>query len=1323
MQDFTLKRRFYTVSSMVKLVKLYISGIRSFGAGDADPQNIKFSSPLTVILGPNGSGKTTVIEALKFACTGELPEGSERGQGFIHDPKLSGSFKVKGQVRLKLQDHRGVEFSIFKTCQVVQNADDKLTFKRLDASLQIQKPDGQKRDVSGRCIDIDIQCRQIIGVSPAIINNVIFCHQENANWPLADGKKLKEKFDEIFDAVTYNKFIEHARKTIKDGKVELRIQEANVKASKEKKREAENLFNTLNDCKGRLNDIEKQIDEKKQALQPINTRIKEILKIEDELLEIRAELARKETEVANSRKNQEFILKNLDHKEFEGSDEDLQEEINSFSSNRKQCEQRKLVLEEKKSAIEDEERKISAENTKLQVKIGQLKQQKEHYKKLCADGNALLVKIKNDFSLTGEVNFSNVSSLKRALTEIEGSLESEKQSLDELSKKFEAEDAEMQSLIDEKNKKLTEIRQSVQMKQDFSRENEQKIRDINFELDDLCFADEQLNQLKTKIERIDADLAKLNAETDVNDLSHKVDEEKKNKRTLQDELNSLDNIYKKLQQNSEIDVELDLQRNETRKLESDINKLRSKNFDNFKNLFGDNVPESSLKKCVEKLLQIEQRKYDDFTSRISKKEKEIATLTAKLAAENEKLKHFTTELEKGKEQISTLCKEKTLQPMLSETEELLEKQQKEKGKLSAAKVIYEQFISEFEQDKPCCPVCQTDFTNKREATRKIIQFIAEKIRNIPNQLASVEENLKINQELYSKLLQLKPVNEKIRLLTTENIPTINREIESLDASLKRNKTDLEKLTKAVVQPKLHLDICRNVMPDAALIDQQKTALDAAKTKIVTLEGRLIKVPTDRSKQQVEMDMDKIKEDITTAEQNIESWQKKIDQFKTRNQQFRDDKNRLVQQQLDIQKAVQNKPKLEEQSKELQEKNVKLSKEIEELRSQESPLENELEEIKNRKETTKTRNQRTINEEQKALIAKRDGFKKLKELQNEVESHLRKNVDTSFDEALETLKENKTKLESLVEGKNKVLKTISELNTQLATQDTLFKSLENNLLLRKTRVEEKRAVDELQKIKEKTKKFDHIAIDREKEDLARERQELNNEIFKKSGEQSELLKRIKDDEKLLAKPENRDAHKNYKIDCYKYAVRDQALKDLERYVKNFENALMQFHTSCMRQINERVRQLWREIYRGGDIDHIQIKTEATTGTQLRRSFKYRVVQVKNGVELDMSGRCSAGQKVLASIIIRLALAERFSINCGILALDEPTTNLDKENIISLSSALVNIVNSRKMEENFQLIVITHDEEFLQELKHVDGMDHYWRVSRNDTGTSVIRKMHI
>ena len=46
------------------------------------------------------------------------------------------------------------------------------------------------------------------------------------------------------------------------------------------------------------------------------------------------------------------------------------------------------------------------------------------------------------------------------------------------------------------------------------------------------------------------------------------------------------------------------------------------------------------------------------------------------------------------------------------------------------------------------------------------------------------------------------------------------------------------------------------------------------------------------------------------------------------------------------------------------------------------------------------------------------------------------------------------------------------------------------------------------------------------------------------------------------------------------------------------------------------------------------------------------------------------------MIRLALAESFCLNCGILALDEPTTNLDAANSESFAVALKEVIKSRR-----------------------------------------------
>lgn len=168
--------------------------------------------------------------------------------------------------------------------------------------------------------------------------------------------------------------------------------------------------------------------------------------------------------------------------------------------------------------------------------------------------------------------------------------------------------------------------------------------------------------------------------------------------------------------------------------------------------------------------------------------------------------------------------------------------------------------------------------------------------------------------------------------------------------------------------------------------------------------------------------------------------------------------------------------------------------------------------------------------------------------------------------------------------------------------------------------------------------------------------------------------------------------------------------------------MQYHSLKMEEINRIAEELWKRTYQGTDVDTILIRSDhAAAGGN--RSYNYRVCMVKQDAEMDMRGRCSAGQRVLASIIIRLALAECFGVKCGLIALDEPTTNLDRDNIRSLAESLHDIIRARQQQSNFQLIVITHDEEFLQYMQCADFCDTYYRISRTDRQKSKIERQSI
>jgi len=79
---------------------------------------------------------------------------------------------------------------------------------------------------------------------------------------------------------------------------------------------------------------------------------------------------------------------------------------------------------------------------------------------------------------------------------------------------------------------------------------------------------------------------------------------------------------------------------------------------------------------------------------------------------------------------------------------------------------------------------------------------------------------------------------------------------------------------------------------------------------------------------------------------------------------------------------------------------------------------------------------------------------------------------------------------------------------------------------------------------------------------------------------------------------------------------------------------------MDQVNRIIAEVWREIYHEGDIASIEVHTQIETDAKKRRNYKYSILMQKRSIntsKIEMRGRCSMGQKVLASIVIRLALA--------------------------------------------------------------------------------------
>lgn len=218
-----------------------------------------------------------------------------------------------------------------------------------------------------------------------------------------------------------------------------------------------------------------------------------------------------------------------------------------------------------------------------------------------------------------------------------------------------------------------------------------------------------------------------------------------------------------------------------------------------------------------------------------------------------------------------------------------------------------------------------------------------------------------------------------------------------------------------------------------------------------------------------------------------------------------------------------------------------------------------------------------------------------------------------------------------------------------------------------------------------------------ESAAKKKQRSDSSKARLEGRRGEMVEQIRSLNRKLSSQEYKDIDERHRVAMIKHETTQIAVEDLDKYAGALDKALLRFHSIKIGDINKIIKELWILTYKGEDINNIEIVSGHDSGSRASKSYNYRVVMTKGDTKLDMRGRCSAGQRVLASIVIRLALAETFGVNFGCIALDEPTVNLDYNNKKGLAIALAQIVAARALQRNFQLILITHDEDFVVMMK--------------------------
>lgn len=139
------------------------------------------------------------------------------------------------QVRLKFKSTSNAEMVATRSLQLTVKKTTR-SMKTLEGSLSMIK-NGERTVMSSRVAELDLILPQSLGVSQAVLNSVIFCHQDDSLWPMSQPLVLKKKFDEIFEALKYTKAIDNIkllRKKQNEDLGKFKIMEQHAKENKDK---------------------------------------------------------------------------------------------------------------------------------------------------------------------------------------------------------------------------------------------------------------------------------------------------------------------------------------------------------------------------------------------------------------------------------------------------------------------------------------------------------------------------------------------------------------------------------------------------------------------------------------------------------------------------------------------------------------------------------------------------------------------------------------------------------------------------------------------------------------------------------------------------------------------------------------------------------------------------------------------------------------------------------------------------------------------------------------------------------------------------------
>ncbi|KAM9847048.1 DNA repair protein RAD50 isoform 2-T2 [Aulostomus maculatus] len=1138
---------------MSKIDKMSILGVRSFGIEDKDKQVISFFTPLTVLVGPNGAGKTTIIECLRYATSGELPPGS-KGGAFVHDPRDAHETDVRAQIRLLFSDVNGDKVTIHRSMSCTQKAKN-YSFKSLEQVITRVK-DGEKVSLSSKCGELDREMISALGVSKPVLNHVIFCHQEESNWPLSEGKALKDKFDSIFAATKYIKALETMRQlrlkqtqTVKECQVELRYLKQNKEKAQQIRETMASKEAQLMASKDSIQQIESQMHPLENCLTDIDCKLGKVMKLD---MDIKALDSRKK-QMEEDNKELEETMEQV----FQGSTEQLQETYQNHQRTVREKERRLTDCQKELERAGRECQRLNRVKADLLVEQGRLQLEADRHTQNIKNRDTQVRSLSSFLEMEGydRLPFTalQLESFHQQVTQRQ---EEEKQSVAQVLADLQEKEQQKQQYIDEIRDKKTGLERTVELKRDLQGKKQQELRNVRAELQRLEGSSGRMQELENELAKAERELQAALQTSNVEELKVEVVELQREKAELDRTQRRLDQEMESLNTHTTARTQMDMLKKDKTEKEEQVRKIKSRHTEDLVSLLG-HFPN---KRELEDWLYSKSKEINNTRDRLAKLNKDLASSEQNKSHIAAELRKKEQQLVSDEEKFFNVCGSQDLEQDLGKVQEDLEKISKQRAMLAGATAVYTQFISQLtEEREPCCPVCQRTFSAESDL-QEVISDMQSKLRLVPDKLKNTEQDLKRKEKRRDEMMTLRPVRISIVQLQEKELPELRNRLQTVNREIEKLKGDVEEQETLLAMLMSEEETAKACRQDIAFMDRYLMDLKEVERKIAQHAAKLQGLDLTRTIQQVSQEKQETQHKLDTTSSKMDLKRKLIQDQQDQIQTLKSHVNETKAEKLQLSSDMQKQQQLLEQCADFTTEIQAFTRDIREAKEQLSPLSSTLEKLHQEKQELVERRRQRQEEGQEKINAIKERIKVVTILERDITKYVDEGKDEYKEQKESELQETSTQLHEAEKHKEKINKEMGNIRQDIDTQRVQERWLQDNLTLRKRVEELKEVVTKREALMKDMGNMQVLQLRQERREAERKLEDLKKNRSIALGRQRGFEEEIMHYKKELREDQYDKADELYKNKMITMRTTELVIKDLDLYYKVLDQ-----HRVCGNQV--------------------------------------------------------------------------------------------------------------------------------------------------------------